>query len=178
MLGSVYGRIAAQEQAERDAVELSARVMLAERPDMDETDAREEAAALWHPLIGHPLVAALAEDVDATGPGAALAYLDEPESDETDVRAVIAWMSAGAYKGHFGDAAEFCRDQFCEALENQVGAWGSDVGFPDEPVGELIDWEKVAEHAEDGDTWYFLESDSGVYVFDASIDLHQYRDGR
>lgn len=179
MMGEVYGRIAADQQAERDMAELSRRVLAQEEPGLDEVAVAE---ASWYPLAGHPLVVTLADE-DETGPGAALAYIEDAE--EADALAVIRWMQAGAYKGQFNSDTEFCEDQFADAIADHMEDWtgSQEAGFPlGVDWGTVIDWDEIAHAAvggpvmdSDDQVFYSIECVGGVYVFDASIKFESYR---
>lgn len=126
----------------------------------------------------HPLVQELARH-DAHGPAAALAYL--AEGSEANVPALIRWMMGGAFKGHFAGEAEFCRDQFADAIEDHFATWdkGPDIGLPEVDIADLIDWDEVAWKAvgdEPDQVFYAISADNGVYVFDMSINFWEYED--
>lgn len=129
----------------------------------------------------HPLVLELAAD-DKDGVSAALAYL--AEGSTSDAPALIRWMMAGAFKGHFESNASFCKDQFADKIADHMEDWtgSQEIGFPlGVDWGEAIDWEDIAYKAvagpwacEDEQVFYSIDVDSGVYVFDMSIPFSDY----
>lgn len=124
----------------------------------------------------HPLVLQLAAH-DKEGVSAALAYM--AEGSESDAPALIKWMMDGAFKGLFDNEEAFARDQFEDAFADHIEGWGKrgDIGFPlDLDVCEAVDWEYIGEQLTYGDTWCFVAVDSGVYVFDVSIMIDDYRE--
>lgn len=157
--------------------QLSRLLYEAEEPEFDV----EAWVAGAHPLddhaLEHPLVTALvAEDTD--GPAAALAYLAE-QFDDGNPRATVRWMKAGAFKGKFPDTAAFARDQFEDELADHIEAWDQreNIGFPlDLDMCEAVDWEFIGETLDNGDDWEFIETDGGVFVFDATIGIDDYLD--
>lgn len=124
----------------------------------------------------HPLALELAAE-HKDGPDAALAYL--AEGSESDAPAVIRWMLDGGYKGLFASDAEFCEDQFTEAIDDHFESWDKrgDIGFPAMTLSDVIPWDEIAYEAfEREETFYSVEVEAGVYVFDVSIDIDQYRE--
>lgn len=126
----------------------------------------------------HPLVLELCnEHGDDGGVSAALAYM--AEGSETDAPALIRWMIDGAFKGHFGSEGLFARDQFADAFADHIESWAGrgGIGFPlDLDVVEFMDWDSIGDELAQGDTWYFVPDTGGVYVFDVSIDIDDYRE--
>lgn len=126
----------------------------------------------------HPLVLEL-NSYDKNGVSAALAYM--AEGSERDAPALIRWMMGGGFKGHFESEAAFCEDQFSSALTNHFEQWAgrADVGFPDSgDFIECIDWDEVARQTFEvwEDVFTSVEDDAGVYVFDISININDYRE--
>lgn len=124
----------------------------------------------------HPLVLQLAAH-DKNGVSAALAYL--AEGSESDAPAIIRWMMDDAFKGLFDNEEAFARDQFGDAFADHIEAWEGreGIGFPlDLDMVEAVDWEYIGEQLTYGDTWCFVAVDAGVYVFDVSISIADYRE--
>lgn len=128
----------------------------------------------------HPLVVELAAH-HKDGVSAALAYL--AEGSTSNAPALIRWMMADAFKGHFESDEEFCKDQFGDVLDDHFAGWPkrADVGFPDISFAEVIDWEEVAYKAVGGSygdegeqVFYSIDVASGVYIFDTSIPFSDY----
>jgi hypothetical protein len=178
MISAAHGRIAAGAQYERDGCELSwmvFRQLLG--PDFDHGKEEWDGQLLGTNILVDELVEEYPD-----GASAALAY--RVDSGDDDVVALIAWMKAGAYKGCFADAAEFCRDQFADAIADHMELWtnSNEVGFPPGvDWGEAIDWESIADQTEeaetrgdDGAVFHFIPNETGsVYVFDMSIAFGQ-----
>jgi hypothetical protein len=123
----------------------------------------------------HPLVLEL-NDHEKDAVSAALAYM--AEGSETDAPALIRWMMDGAYKGYFVSEEAFARDQFADAFADHIEGWDKrgDIGFPlDLDIVEAVDWGYIGYEIANGDTWYFVPDAGGVYVFDLSIDIDEYR---
>lgn len=123
----------------------------------------------------HPLVVELVQSHE-DGPAAALAYM--AEGSEADAPALVRWM-VDAYKGHFGSEGLFARDQFGDAFADHIEGWDKreGIGFPlDLDMVEFVDWDRIGDELADGDTWYFVPDTGGVYVFDISIDINEYRE--
>lgn len=124
----------------------------------------------------HPLVLEL-NNHDKEAVDAALAYMFE--GSEADAPAIIRWMMDGAFKGHFGSEGLFARDQFGDAFADHIEGWDKreGIGFPiDVDMVEFVDWDRIGDELADGDIWYFTTQTDGVYVFDISIDINEYRE--
>lgn len=134
---------------------------------------------LWEREVdaeAHPLVLELAA-YDKNAVEGALAYLFE--GSEADVPTLIRWMMSGAFKGHFEDETAFARDQFEDALTDHIEKWDEmeSIGFPlDLDLCEAVNWEYIGERVSDDDVWCFVTVDSGVYVFDVSNSIDDYRE--
>lgn len=177
---SVYDHIFGKENVKRDLYALSMRLYEHEEPDFDVEEWLNSAHPLDDHALEHPLVIDLANE-DWSGPGAALAYIEEDE--EAPVTAVVKWMIGGGYKGFWDTEAEFCADQFSGAVDDHFERWRGrdDVGFPWSNLSEFIDWEAVAEEAVGGRgrcVFYSIECEGGVYIFDHSISIDEYRKSR
>lgn len=126
----------------------------------------------------HPLVLELQAHEKNAVP-AALAYM--AEGSESDVPALIRWMMDGGFKGLFDDESAFARDQFGDALTDHLATWtgAKAIGFPIEgDIAECIDWDEVAHQTFDvwEDVFTSIAVDAGVYVFDVSINIDDYRE--
>lgn len=124
----------------------------------------------------HPLVLELQAHEKNAVP-AALAYM--AEGSESDVPALIRWMMDGGFKGLFDDEGAFARDQFGDAFADHIEGWDKreGIGFPlDLDMVEAIDWEYIGEQLTYDEVFCFVAVDAGVYVFDVSILIDDYRE--
>lgn len=124
----------------------------------------------------HPLVLEL-NNHDKEAVSAAIAYM--AEGAESDAPALIRWMIDGGFKGLFDNEEAFARGQFADAFADRIEGWDQreGIGFPlDLDMVEAVDWEYIGEQLTYGDTWCFVPVDAGVYVFDVSIDIDDYRE--
>ena len=67
------------------------------------------------------------------------------------------------FKGHYADVGAFARAMLAGSVDDAASSSGFDV-----TVSDHVNWDGLGDELTDGDDWYVIVVDSGVYVWDVA----------
>lgn len=105
-------------------------------------------------------VANLVSEHGDDGAAAAWSYACKGASLHEAIR-----ITTNRFKGHYVDVGAFAKDMLGQSVDQSAWSGGFTVD-----VSDHVNWNALGDELTDGDDWYVITVDSGVYVWDVAPD--------